>query len=199
MSDNSTTELESNWNLFRKICENTGERADALISLVDTLGERLILCPARDKSEWTTCKPGGLIENSLRVFKLVRKLNDTLSLECSLESMIVTSLFCEIGKVGDLEGNDYFLNQDSDWHREKLGQYYKYNPVLQKMPHSHRSLQILQSAGVTLTQDEWIAIATAGGQNLEENKFYSGAEPSLSVLLQMGIRAANLQSWKGNT
>ena len=79
---------------------------------------------------------------------------------------------------------DYFIDQDSDWHREKLGQMYKYNEDLNKMSVSHRTLFLLQHFGIELAKDEWLAIQLAQGSHFEENRFYVGHEPTLALLLQ---------------
>jgi hypothetical protein len=58
------------------------------------------------------------------------------------------------------------------------------------MTHPHRTLYILQNAGITLSLDEWIAILTQNGTASEENRFYQGCENNLAVILQSAIRLA---------
>ena len=101
--------------------------------------------------------------------------------------MITVSLFHAIGKVGDLE-NDLFVPEDSKWHQEKLGQFYKYNENLDKSTTPDRTLYLLQHFGVTLTHDEYYAIRLSQGSHLEENRFYVGSEPMLAKCLQMAKR-----------
>jgi len=191
-SSGEVQRIEENWNLFRKLCQKVEGRSDQLLSLIDHLGERLVLCPNRDRNLWRSCKPGGLIEFSLSTFKNMRAISKSLDWDTSTESMIVASLFHAMGKVGDLD-RDTFLPNDSDWHIEKLGQLYKYDPDLQRMTVPHRSLLLLQHFSVNLSEDEWLAIATSQGPSMEENKFYSGFEPKLATLLQMAVRATNLE------
>ena len=114
------------------------------------------------------------------------KISSALGYDTSTASIIRVGLLHEIGKVGDIN-NDYFLEQDSDWHREKLGQMYKYNENLPKMTVSHRTLYLLQSYGVTLTREEWEAIATSQGHHLDENKFYAYSKEPLTKLLHAEI------------
>ena len=38
--------------------------------------------------------------------------------------------------------------------------------------------------GITLTNDEWLAIQLAQGSHFEENRFYVGHESTLAMLLQ---------------
>ena len=194
----STDNLESNYNIFRKLTQKCGSRSDALLKLVDDLGERLVICPGHDRREKTTAKPGGLIEHSLNVVKTMRALEGAAVFGVDPESMLIVGLFHDIGRVGDMT-TDYYLPQTSDWHRDKEGILYVYNPALPKMPHSHRSLSLLQAAGVSLTTDEWIAIATAQGPSLDENKFYIGGETPLTLLTQTSVRIIYQKEKVGDT
>ena len=49
---------------------------------------------------------------------------------------------------------------------------------------SHRTLFLLQHFGVSLDEDEWLAIQLAQGSHFEENRFYVGSETTLGILLQ---------------
>jgi len=194
----STDNLESNYNVFRKLTQKCGSRSDALLKLVDDLGERLVVCPGHDRREKSTAKPGGLIEHSLNVVKTMRALESSSAFGVDPESMLIVGLFHDIGRVGDMT-SDYYLTQTSDWHRDKAGILYVYNPALPKMPHSHRSLTLLQAAGVALTSDEWIAIATSQGPSLDENKFYIGGETPLTLLTQTSVRIIYQKEKVGDT
>ena len=110
-------------------------------------------------------------------------LNKSQNLKVPVTSILKVGLFHDLGKVGDLE-HDLFVEQDSEWHREKLGQMYKYNECLEKMSVSHRTLFLLQHFGVSLTQEEWVAVQLAQGSHFEENRFYVGSEPTLALILQ---------------
>ena len=154
-----------------------------LNKLLDDLGQRLVACPASPRKDQHGCYPGGLIEHALEVITVMRTLADAHGFPVSVASILKVGLLHEIGKVGDLE-IDYFVEQDSSWHQEKLGQFYKYNEDLNKMSVSHRTLYLLQHYGVPLTKDEWLAIQLASGSHFEENRFYVGHEPSLAILLQ---------------
>jgi putative nucleotidyltransferase with HDIG domain len=194
----STDNLESNYNIFVKLTQKCGDRSEALLGLVNQLGERLAICPAHDRRERSTAKPGGLIEHSLNVVKTMKAIETSIGFGVDPASMILVGLYHDIGKVGDLT-KDYYLEQTSDWHRDKAGILYTYNPVMPKMPHSHRSLALLQSAGVTLNTDEWIAIASAQGPSLDENKFYVGGESPLTLLAQTAIRIISQKEKVGDT
>lgn len=181
MTKISIDTIEQNWKKYEKIL---GRLSDENISrMIDSLGERLAICPVgRSKAE-AGSYPGGLIEHSLKVASTMRKLNESLDFNLPMQSILKVSLLHDIGRVGD-ETSDLLVEQDSDWHREKLGQNYKFNEDLPKMSVSHRTLYLLQKFGIQLTRDEWVSIQISGGSHFEENRFYVGSEPSLAILLQ---------------
>ena len=117
----------------------------------------------------------------------MRKLASSFDLDTNTGSILKVGLLHEIGKVGTLE-NDLFVEQDSSWHREKLGQFYKYNENVPKSTIPDRTLCLLQHFGITLTNDEFYAIRLSQGSHLEENRFYVGTEPDLAKCLQMAKR-----------
>jgi hypothetical protein len=179
-----TTKLQTKYEKFTKLLTtSTGETCEALSSMLDSLGERIILTPGSltDQESWT--HPGGLIEYSMSVTKMMSVMSKTLGLEIEPESIIKVGLLHAIGMIGGpLPDQDFLIPQDSDWHR-KQGRAYRFNEKLPKMPVAHRSLLILQNFGVKLSYEEWVAIATYSGPSREENRFYIGSEPQLSVLL----------------
>jgi hypothetical protein len=176
------TQLQARYEKFSRLLTTATGDGDSLSTLLDRLGERLILTPGSllETEPWS--HPGGLIEYSMAVTQQMRTIAKAMNLDIPAESVIRVGLLHSLGMVGDSEGNDYLVPQDSDWHR-KQGRLYRYNENLPKMPVAHRSLVLLQEFGVQLTADEWVAIATGGGPSREENRFYLGSEPQLSILL----------------
>ena len=173
--------LQTNWETFSKLCGRLSD--DGINKLLETLDERLVLCPSSPRENQHGAYPGGMIEHVLQVTSNMRNLVKAYDVDVPIASILSVGLLHDIGKVGNLE-EDYFIEQDSDWHREKLGQMYKYNEDLNKMSVSHRTLWLLQHFGVTLTNDEWLAVQLAQGSHFEENRFYVGHEPTLAMLLQ---------------
>lgn len=172
--------IESNWSTFESLCTRFGD--PGLQRLLEELGQRLAACPSSPRTDQFGCHPGGLIDVTLRVTSCMRKLNEVQDQKVPVASVLKVGLLHDLGKVGDVE-SDHFLEQDSDWHRDKLGQLYKYNESMPKMGYSHRTLWLLQHYSVSLTRDEWEAIYVSGGLHLEENRFYSGTKSSLTRLL----------------
>lgn len=179
-----TTQIErmkSNWEKYRSLSEKLkDENIDMLLEFMD---ERILMCPASQRDSEYGSNPGGLVEHALKVAYAMKSINESLDLGVSTTSILKVGLLHEIGKIGDDE-TSLFVEQDSDWHREKLGQNYKYSENIQKMSVSHRTLYLLQKFGIKLTQDEWIAIQIAPGSHYEENRFYVNSEPGIAILLQ---------------
>ena len=173
--------IQSNWETFEKLCHRLSD--DSLNALLESLGERIIMTPASTRRDQYGCFPGGLIQHSLDVTMTMRTLNDALGMGVTTSSILKVGLLHDLGKVGDLS-DPLFLEQDSEWHRERLGQMYKFNEDLPRVSVSHNTLFLLQHFGVCLTQEEWLSIQLAAGPRLEENRFYVGHEPSLAILTQ---------------
>ncbi len=173
--------IEKNWKTYEKLVGRlSDENTNTMIS---AMGERMCLAPASTHLDRPGCYRGGLVQSALMITAKMRKLNEIYELNIPTESIIKVGLFHDLGKVGDLE-DDLFLEQDSSWHREKLGQMFKYNEDVEKMSISHRTLWILQNFGIKLTREEWVAIQLAQGSHFEENRFYVGSEPSLAIIIQ---------------
>lgn len=174
--------IEKNWNKYESLCKRFDDAG--LNLLLEELGERLATCPFSVKTDLPGCYPGGLIDMTLKITASMRKVNDSLdeSVRLSTASILKVGLLHDLGKVGD-NSADHFLDQDSDWHREKLGQLYKYNDDLPKMTYAHRTLYLLQSYGVKLDRDEWEAVSCSGGLHLEENRFYVSSRSALTKIL----------------
>ena len=77
----------------------------------------------------------------------------------------------DLGKVGDLE-HDYYIPNDSDWHRKNQGMLFKHNPKIEYMTVTDRALWLLQHFGVSMTQNEFIGLRLTDGMYEEANKSY---------------------------
>ena len=173
--------IKNNWEMYTSLCKRLND--SSIENLIDHLDSRLVTCPASLNLSSYGAYEGGLVEHAIIVAKSMKSLNESMNMGVRIESILKVALLHEIGKIGDLE-TSLFVEQDSEWHREKLGQMYKYNEDIQKMSVSHRTLYLLQSFNIKMTVDEWIAIQLSQGSHFEENRFYVGSEPALAILLQ---------------
>lgn len=172
---------------FEKYCDVLSKvvGSESASRLCDELGERLLMCP-RGLSEKDGGSPGDLITFSLAVAAQAKKLSSTYG---NTKSLVKVSLLHELGRLGGVnEGEDLYVVQESEWHREKLGQTYKYNEDCPKMNISHRTLWMLSYYDIELSREEWVAINVAQGMHLPENQFYANSLETISA----GLLAARL-------
>lgn len=176
-------EIKANWEKFRALCSKLGDRTESINKLLDTMEERIALCPASGRLEFHNAFPGGLVEHSLRVLNNAYKLMKVFEHPVNKESLIIGCLFHDFGKVGD-ETEPYYIEQTSSWHQDKLGEMYKHNEKLQYMTVGQRGVYMMQRFGVRLEADEYLAILLNDGWVLPENKAYCLKEPQLVTIVQ---------------
>ena len=189
VDENALAKINVNYEKYEALCGEMGDRSESAQKMVNALANRLALCPASAKERFHAAFPGGLIEHSLNVYEIAQKLSTTMDVSLSEESLKIACLFHDLGKVGDLT-DDYYLPQDNDWRRDNLGEMYTINWDMQKMPHSDRSLWLLQHFDVKLSLDEWVAIKIHDGQYADMNEYYSMSEPTLALIVHMADRLA---------
>ena len=153
--------------------------SDSINKIESSFGERLVVAPRSLKLK-DGGYPGALIVFSLSVASNASLMSKHLN---NKKSLVKVSLLHELGRLGDFE-QDLYHSQDSDWHREKLGQHYKYNEECLRMSISNRTLWLCSSLGINLDQSEYIAILTSQGLHLPENQFYGNMNNPVVVGLQ---------------
>lgn len=165
-----------------------GPRNKAALNMVETLGERLALCPASSRRHYHNSFPGGLVDHSLRVLGNAMRLCKAFEWTVPKESLIIAALFHDIGKCGFVtdEGEivDYYLPQTDSYKAEKYGEEYAYNKELPYMTTPQRSVYMCQHFGLVLKKDEYLSILLNDGFSLEENKSYClKIEPLVHVIM----------------
>ena len=105
--------------------------------------------------------------------KLLNTINKWLTsvIEVLKNVLVFAAMHHDLGKVGDLE-NDYYIPNESEWHRKNQGKIYSHNPNLQYMKVPDRGLWLLQHYGVKVTDKEYIGIKLTDGLYDEANKSY---------------------------
>lgn len=171
--------IEENWKKMLSLLEKTGDRAEAALHLVNSLDERLCLCPASSRKDYHNSFPGGLVDHSLRVLGNAIKLTNAFGWKLPKDSLVISCLFHDLGKVGDHK-DDYYIQQTDSWRNDKLGEMYQYNSEAQYMTVPARSVFLCQHYGLKLTQEETLAILLNDGFVINENKPYCLKEPLLA-------------------
>ncbi len=172
----SPEEIEQNWKKVLSLLEKLGDRSAVAIAMVEALGERLALCPASAKRDYHRATPGGLVDHSLRVLGNATRLAGVFGWKIPKDSLIISALFHDIGKVGFAADDDsiidYYVPQTDNWRVEKLGEEYTYNKNMQYMTTPQRSVHMCQRFGLKLKSDEYLSIMLNDGFVVDENKPY---------------------------
>ena len=171
-------QIQMNWETLMDIINKhiSEDRKENLIKMYDDFKDRMMFAPASAKADFHNAMPGGyvehilhIVENSLQLKELWEK--NGAEINFTDEELVFAALHHDLGKVGDLE-HDYYIPQDSDWHRKNRGEIYKHNPSLQYMKVPDRGLWLLQHYGVKVTDKEYIGIKLTDGMYDEANKSY---------------------------
>lgn len=155
------------------------ERSNALKSMYNDLGERLIFSPASSFAHFHNAFPGGYIDHILRVMDfslLIHSQWQTAGLKSdnyTKEELLFAAMHHDLGKLGmpGAGGDGYVLNK-SEWHRKNQGKEFETN---ENLPHAliqDRSIFLLQYYGIKMTWNEFLAIRIHDGVYDEANKQY---------------------------
>ena len=172
------TKITGNYEKFRKLINQTfeGERLERLNKMYDELEDRIILTPASSTEWFHNAFAGGYLDhilrvtfNSVKIYDLYKELGMPLGFD--KQTLIFTALHHDLGKVGNHEENWYIPN-DSQWHIENQGKIYKTNPSMHWMNMNDRTTWMLNHYGITVTEEEFIAIKLTDGLYDDNNKEY---------------------------
>jgi hypothetical protein len=134
------------------------------------------MAPASGKEHYHYAHVGGYVEHVLHIIDYAQQIKGTwekngATINFTDEELIFAAMHHDLGKVGDLE-EDYYIPQDSDWHRKNQGSIFKHNPKIEYMTVTDRALWLLQHFGVSMTQNEFIGLRLTDGMYEEANKSY---------------------------
>jgi len=118
---------------------------------------------------WAVIEGGLAIEQTLRSFRPGVDPNNTLALT---RSIIKAGFLHDLGKIGDGR-NPYYIDQDNEWRRDKLGEVYTIERDLNVMPYlpvPQRAVWLASQHGVNLTQEEVQAIIASDGPGTPQGK-----------------------------
>lgn len=171
-------QIKQNWDTFLNIIDThiTGERKDKLLEFYKQYEDRFVLLPASHKKAYHNCFPGGYIDHVLRVIECSLKLDKVwremgMADTYTTEELVFAAINHDLGKFGTLEQTSVFDN-DNEWEIKNRGELYKFNTNITYMSVPDRSLHILFSLGIPMSENEYIAIKTHDGMYDEANKAY---------------------------
>jgi len=205
-------QIVDNWNKLMKLIEDTfeGERKEKLLKMYKYFENRMSIAPASGKAHYHNAMVGGYVEHVLHVTDCavqIKKLWESNGAEINFtdEELIFAAMHHDLGKVGDLE-EDYYIPQDSDWHRKNQGSIFKHNPKLQYMSVTDRAIFLLGHFQIPMTEWEYIGLRLTDGMYEEANKtYYMSYNPDWSlksniayILHQADMMATHIEGdeWK---
>lgn len=178
MNKLSAEQMMENLNKFYNLINThiKGDRKDQLIDFYKSIEELLVMAPASTKLDHHNCFPGGYLNHVIRVVEaslVYQKVWDKFGQKKTYtdEELVFSAINHDLGKLGKTDAPVYIEN-DSQWHVEKQGALYKYNPKVTHMRISDRSLYYLQEAGIKVSENEYLAIKLHDGLYEEGNKPY---------------------------
>ena len=206
------TQLKENWDKLINLVSEifSGERKEKLLKMYNYFEDRMMFTPGSGTAHFHNCFIGGYVEHVLHITKIARKLfvdykDLGAHIDYTEEEVIFAALHHDLGKVGDLE-NDYYVPNDSKWHIENQGKYYKRGKNLNFMTVTDRAIYLLNHFGVTMSENEYLALRLTDGMYEEANKTYlmqyldeNKVKSNLPILLHQADMLASrieYENWK---
>lgn len=175
-------DVETLWNKYSNLLNKLEDQN--VNKLVSSWDQRIIMSSYSQREKEPFCGIGGIVEYSLELAKAANNITKALNYDINTKSIIKCSLLSILGRVGN-ETHDRFIECQSDWHKEKLGQYYDWNEDCPKYQINDMTLYLLQRSNINLSWDEWEAISLIKDMTSEDNKFYNTHKSRLSLIMQM--------------
>ena len=167
-----------------KIVDSMGPKTKPALKTMfgGPFGEQFFTAPASTRRAYHNAYPGGLVAHSLNVVRNAVKLGETMfPNRWTTEQLMFCALLHDVGKAGD--GVEPFYVRSTGSYKWERGEFYELNRETQYMPSSEMGLYVLQRYGVTLTQEEYLALRLSDGPAAENNTMYKFREPDLAVLI----------------
>ncbi len=171
-------QIQENWQQLRDLITETfeGERLEKLNEMYDYFEDRMIIAPASGKEHYHNAHVGGYVEHVLHVTDCAVQLkkvweDNNATINFSDEELIFAAIHHDLGKVGDMN-NDYYVPQESEWHRKNQGSIFTHNSKLQYMTVTDRAIYILNQFGISMTEWEYVGLRLTDGLYEEANKSY---------------------------
>ncbi len=178
MKQLTAEQIAKNWEQLRSLIDNTfeGERKEKLNKMYDHFEDRMCMAPASGKEQYHYAHVGGYVEHVLHVVDCALKITNLWAAEgatinFTTEEVIFAALHHDLGKVGDMD-KDYYVPQESEWHRKNRGEIFTHNGELQYMTVTDRAIYLLNQFQVPMTENEYVGLRLTDGLYEDANKSY---------------------------
>ncbi len=163
-------EFEALMQKYNRFFEQLDQRKEVVLKFRSFLENETCWLTAPASTRFHLNVERGLLIHSVGVTSNALVIKEKLAPDITDESVIITSLFHDLGKIG-YPGKPYYLPNDNQWEVEKRGINYKVNPEIVFMNLAARSLYLV-TQHIPLSEFEAQAIvahdglyATYGGVN----------------------------------
>jgi hypothetical protein len=175
-------QIIDNWNKLIQLVKDTfpedypNDRREKLLNMYKYFEDRMSVAPASGKAAYHNAMVGGYVEHVLHVTDCALQLkkmweSNGAMINFTEEELIFAAMHHDLGKVGDLN-QDYYIPQDSEWHRKNRGEIFKHNPKLQYMTVTDRAIFLLNHFGISMSEWEYIGLRLTDGLYEDGNKTY---------------------------
>ena len=171
-------QLKHNWDKLISIINETfsGERKENVLKMHEYFEDRMILAPASGTAHFHNAHIGGYLEHVLHIISISKRLFVLYKelgahIDYTEEEVIFAAMHHDLGKVGDLD-TDYYVPNDSNWHVQNRGEYFKRGEGLHYMTVTDRACWLLQHFNINVSEKEYIGIRLTAGLYEEANKSY---------------------------
>ncbi len=178
MKELTPEQIQENWQKLRKLITDTfeGERLEKLNEMYDYFEDRMMLAPASGKEHYHNAHIGGYVEHVLNVINCSVQIKELwvkngATINFTDEELIFAAIHHDLGKVGDLD-KDYYVPQDSEWHRKNRGEIFTHNGELSYMTVTDRAIFLLGHFQIPMSENEYIGLLLTDGLYEEANKNY---------------------------
>ena len=171
-------QIQDNWLKLRGIINDTfeGERLEKLNKMYDYFEDRMVVAPASAKEHYHNACVGGYVEHVIHIVEMSQQVRDLwlqngADINFTNEELIFAALHHDLGKVGDLE-HDYYVINESEWHRKNQGKIYNHNSDLTFMTVTDRALFLLQHFQIPMNENEYLGLKLTDGMYEDANEKY---------------------------
>ena len=171
-------QIQINWETLMDIIEKhiSEDRKENLMKFYEDFKDRMMFAPASAKGDFHNAMPGGYVEHILHIIsfsleiKQLWEKNEAM-INFTDEELVFAAMHHDLGKVGDMD-HDYYVPQESEWHRKNRGEIFTHNGNLSYMTVTDRAVFLLNQFGLVMSENEYIGLRLTDGLYEEANKSY---------------------------
>jgi hypothetical protein len=182
MKELTPEQIHENWVKLINLIKDTfseeypDNRREKLLNMYQYFEDRMCVAPASGREHFHYAHVGGYVEHVLHVVDCAVQLKELwekngATINFTDEELIFAAMHHDLGKVGDMD-KDYYVPQESEWHRKNRGEIFNHNSELQYMTVTDRAIFLLNQFGIKMTEWEYVGLRLTDGLYEEANKSY---------------------------